>query len=217
MRWAGLRGCAGDRPREDPGDASSPFLRNPLVRIWKPRQRESSIDRTQARVAERSRPRHHEDEHAPRQPERPAALRLGRTIFLLASVALSLGTLLVACTDQRPKGKPTLTTQAGDLAWNLWLEPDPPRQDGNVVWVAVEDAQGIPVETAEVRLRYRMPAMGTMPEMKGRGDVVVAGAGLYRVRSRLPHGRHLDPGPRRHEAEYPECRRWAPPSSSRSS
>lgn len=118
----------------------------------------------------------------------PAAPWHGRTSFLVASMALSLGTLLVACTDQQPEGKPILTTQAGELEWSLWLEPNPPRQEGNILWVAVEDAQGSRLEGAEVGLRYRMPAMGTMPEMKGEGDVTAAGAGLYRAALDLPMG-----------------------------
>jgi len=105
------------------------------------------------------------------------------------ALAVALGALLaVACGEDAPEGEPTLTTRAGALAWRLWLEPDPPRQEGNTLFVAVADAQGSPVEEAELEVRFRMPAMGAMPEMRGRGEVAPAGPGLHRVALDFPMG-----------------------------
>jgi len=106
----------------------------------------------------------------------------------LTLLAALLGAWLVACGEGAPQGEPTLVTRAGELTWNLWLEPDPPRQEGNTLWLAAEDAEGNPLEGAEVALRYRMPAMGAMPEMKGRAEVAPAGDGLYRLGLDFPMG-----------------------------
>jgi len=116
------------------------------------------------------------------------AQRPRRWIWMLALLAAPVGGWLLACGDGPPQGEPTITTRAGELAWNLWLEPDPPRQEGNTLWLAAEDAQGNPLEGAEVALRYRMPAMGAMPEMKGQAEVAPAGDGLYRLGLDFPMG-----------------------------
>jgi len=86
-----------------------------------------------------------------------------------------------ACAGGRPQGEPLLSTRAGALAWDLWLDPDPPRQTGNALWLKVVDAAGGPVEGAEVALDYRMPAMGAMAEMRGKGEVTDARQGFYRM------------------------------------
>jgi len=89
--------------------------------------------------------------------------------------------LLAACGEQPPEGEPTVTTRAGALTWTLSVEPDPPRQQGNTLWLDLEDARGEPVTGADVRLRTRMPAMGAMPEMRGTGEVSEAGDGRYQI------------------------------------
>jgi hypothetical protein len=86
-----------------------------------------------------------------------------------------------ACTGGRPEGEPLLATRAGELGWSLWLDPDPPRQEGNTLWVEVRNAAGEAVEGAEVTLGYLMPAMGAMAEMRGKGDVAETSEGLYRI------------------------------------
>jgi len=123
------------------------------------------------------------------------ARRPGRWIWMLALLAAPVGGWLIACGDGPPQGEPTITTRAGTLAWSLWLEPDPPRQKGNTLWLVAEDAQGDPLEGAalegaEVALRYRMPAMGAMPEMKGQAEVRPSPSqgGLYRLALDFPMG-----------------------------
>lgn len=113
-----------------------------------------------------------------------------RTNFRRSAAAGALAGLLAiagACAGDRPEGEPLLTTGAGDLSWSLWLDPNPPQQEGNTLWVEVKDARDEPVEGADVTLEYLMPAMGTMPEMRGKGEVE-AGDGFYRIALDLPMG-----------------------------
>jgi hypothetical protein len=100
------------------------------------------------------------------------------------AAAAGLGAILFlagACTGGRPGGEPLLTTRAGDLGWKLWLEPDPPRQKGNTLWLEVQESSGVAVEGAEVTFEYQMPAMGAMPEMRGKGEVAEVGEGFYHI------------------------------------
>lgn len=107
---------------------------------------------------------------------------------VLATAVLTLALIAGGCAGGGPESEPLVTTQAGDLTWSLWLDPDPPRQEGNTLWLEVEDAGSEPVEGAEVSLAYLMPAMGAMAEMRGEGDVQEVGDGRYRVRLDLPMG-----------------------------
>ncbi|MFL5310623.1 MAG: efflux RND transporter periplasmic adaptor subunit [Myxococcales bacterium] len=70
---------------------------------------------------------------------------------------------------------------AGDLLVQLKLDPDPPRAGANVLHLELMDAQGKPVDGAQLGFIYDMPAMGAMPEMKGGGDVKAMGGGKYDV------------------------------------
>lgn len=108
-----------------------------------------------------------------------------------AAAAALAGLLLVAgaCAGGgRPSGEPLLATEAGELSWKLWLDPDPPRQEGNTVWIQIEDGAGEPVEGAAVTLEYLMPAMGAMAEMRGEGEVSHEGDGFYRIGLDFPMG-----------------------------
>ena len=85
--------------------------------------------------------------------------------FAAAGLALLL-LVAGACAGGGPEGEPLLTTEAGELSWKLWLDPNPPRQEGNSLWIEVTDAAGEPVEDAEGAVEYLMPAMGAMAEMR---------------------------------------------------
>lgn len=69
-----------------------------------------------------------------------------------------------------PKGD-AIGTTAGGLRIEARLEPDPPREKGNTLELHVKDQDGEPVRDAEVEVEYSMPAMGAMPEMRGKADV----------------------------------------------
>jgi Cu(I)/Ag(I) efflux system membrane fusion protein len=111
--------------------------------------------------------------------------RLARAFAGGALPALLL--LAAACGGaQRPSGEPLHTGRSGGLSWNLWLRPDPPQQKGNAVWVEVLGADGKPAQDAAVTLVWDMPAMGSMPEMRGDAAVSREGEGLFRVAFDLP-------------------------------
>jgi Cu(I)/Ag(I) efflux system membrane fusion protein len=63
----------------------------------------------------------------------------------------------------------------------LSLDPDPPRAGDNVLNVELRDAQGKPIDGAQIGFVYDMPAMGSMPEMKGGGDVKAMSGGKYQI------------------------------------
>ncbi len=109
--------------------------------------------------------------------------RAAMSAVLLAAALFQI----TACgAARRPSGEPLLTTRAGEISWDLWLSPDPPRQKGNVLWLQIRGAQGHPVVGAELGSGYLMPAMGAMAEMRGQGDVTEQGEGLYRVAFDFP-------------------------------
>jgi Cu(I)/Ag(I) efflux system membrane fusion protein len=75
---------------------------------------------------------------------------------------------------------------AGELALELALKPDPPRQERNALVVVVKDEGGAPIDDADVAVEYRMPAMGAMSEMTGTAKVDTRGGGEYRAVFDLP-------------------------------
>ena len=97
-----------------------------------------------------------------------------RTRTYLAVLSLLAGG---ACS----KAPPPRTTTAGDLSVALALEPDPPTTGDNTLLVTLKDASGKPVDGAHLAFQYNMPAMGSMPEMKGGGETKAMGGGRYRV------------------------------------
>ncbi len=76
--------------------------------------------------------------------------------------------------------------QAGPLAIEASIEPDPPRQKGNALHLTIAARDGSPVAGAEVRVQYVMPAMGAMAEMRGAADVADRGGGRFEARFDLP-------------------------------
>jgi Cu(I)/Ag(I) efflux system membrane fusion protein len=76
---------------------------------------------------------------------------------------------------------------AGSFMVEAALRPDPPKEKGNSLLVEVLDAAGKPVEDAELTVTYVMPAMGSMPEMRGTANVT-HDDGTYKARFDLPMG-----------------------------
>jgi len=60
--------------------------------------------------------------------------------------------------------------------------PDPPKTGDNQLEATVKDAQGKPIDDAEVSVQFFMPAMPTMnmPAMKSDAKLAPAGGGVYR-------------------------------------
>ncbi len=79
-----------------------------------------------------------------------------------------------------------VTAQAGALAIEASIAPDPPRQKGNTLHLAIAGKDGAAVEGAEVRVQYVMPPMGAMAEMRGAAQVSEKGRGGYDARFDLP-------------------------------
>src|SRR5437764_1345558 len=70
---------------------------------------------------------------------------------------------------------------AGDMLVELQLDPDPPRAGDNILHVDLMDAQGKPIDGAQLGFVYDMAAMGSMPEMKGGGDIKTMSGGKYAI------------------------------------
>lgn len=78
------------------------------------------------------------------------------------------------------------TARVGDLTVELALDPDPPRTGENRLIVGLKDQAGEPIEGAALAFVWDMPAMGSMPEMKGIGQVKASPGGRYLVTYPLP-------------------------------
>ncbi|HEY4187550.1 MAG TPA: efflux RND transporter periplasmic adaptor subunit [Polyangia bacterium] len=92
---------------------------------------------------------------------------------LSAFVTISVGFTL--------RAGPHQVVRAGALAVELSNAPDPPQAGENELLVAIADASGKPVDGATLAFVWDMPAMGSMPEMKGAGTVKARGGGRYAV------------------------------------
>ncbi|HEY1907410.1 MAG TPA: FixH family protein, partial [Myxococcaceae bacterium] len=85
---------------------------------------------------------------------------------------LALVLVLALACSKPPTGQ---SVSAGDLKVDLVLDPDPPTTGDNRLLVTVRDSAGKPVDGARFAFEYDMPAMGSMPEMKGDGTTHALG------------------------------------------
>lgn len=95
----------------------------------------------------------------------------------IARVGLAGLLLLSACAKKDTSD----ALHAGDMLVRVSVDPDPPRAGDNILKVELQDAQGKPIDGAQLGFIYDMPAMGAMPEMKGGGDVKAMGGGKYQI------------------------------------
>jgi Cu(I)/Ag(I) efflux system membrane fusion protein len=95
----------------------------------------------------------------------------------IARLGLTALLLLATCTKKEPSN----ALHVGDMLVRLSLDPDPPRAGENILNVELQDAQGRPIDGAQLGFVWDMPAMGSMPEMKGGGDVKALGGGKYQI------------------------------------
>ncbi len=98
-----------------------------------------------------------------------------RKLALILALVL-VGFVAASCA----KPKPT-TVKAGDFDVQVAIDPDPPTTGENRLRISIRDESGKPVDGAQIAFDYDMPAMGTMPEMKGGGEVKAEGGGRYTV------------------------------------
>jgi Cu(I)/Ag(I) efflux system membrane fusion protein len=89
-----------------------------------------------------------------------------------------LAGMLLGAACARPKQE---TASVGDLRIGVAVEPDPPRAGDNQLLLTITDASGRPVDGARIAFQDDMAAMGSMPEMKGGGDVKALPGGRYQI------------------------------------
>src|SRR5688572_8881676 len=111
----------------------------------------------------------------------------GRRTRAARAVLLALLAMAAGCRRGGGEGAPAVATSGG-VRIEARLSPDPPREKNNVLLLEIRDARGEAVSGAEVAVRYRMPAMGTMAEMRGDAEVREEREGRYRARFDLPMG-----------------------------
>ncbi len=101
----------------------------------------------------------------------------------IARLGLAAVLMFAACAKKKDHEG---ALHVGDMLVRLSLDPDPPRAGDNVLNVELRDAQGKPIDGAQLGFVYDMPAMGSMPEMKGGGDAKAMGGGKYQITYPLP-------------------------------
>jgi Cu(I)/Ag(I) efflux system membrane fusion protein len=124
--------------------------------------------------------------------KRTRIIKLAIVVAVLAVLAVVAGPHLIAWFTGEPTGggatsKMTRAT-AGAFTVEAALRPDPPKEKGNTLVVRVLDANGKPVEGADITVTAVMPAMGSMPEMRGTAQVSPKGDGRYEARFDLAMG-----------------------------
>lgn len=123
---------------------------------------------------------------------RARIIKLAVIVVVVGLVAVFGGRYLVEWFTGRSVGSGSaskvVTASAGSFTVEASLRPDPPKEQGNTLAIRVLDASGNPVDGAEVALAYVMPAMGSMREMRGSGQVSSKGGGRYEARFDVPMG-----------------------------
>lgn len=92
----------------------------------------------------------------------------------------------LGCRTTVPEFDGAAASSAGDLAVRARFDPDPPRTEGNTVWLDVR--RGDAPVTEGVAVEATMPAMGAMPEMRAKAEVEAVAPGVYKARFDLPMG-----------------------------
>lgn len=115
---------------------------------------------------------------------------IGATLVMLVLAAVFHRRLIAWFSGEPAAGAvsaPSVSTAGG---WKLAtsIEPDPPREKGNRIRVAITDGTGKAVAGAKVSVTYDMPAMGSMPEMKSTFAATEGAAGTYEATFDLPMG-----------------------------
>lgn len=67
---------------------------------------------------------------------------------------------------------------------SIW--PDPPREGNNTLIIKVKDANGMPIEKAQVEMHYETPTMPGMAGIKGDVKAVEENKGIYKTNVNLP-------------------------------
>lgn len=123
---------------------------------------------------------------------RGTIIKLVVVVGLLAIGAVFGGRHLIAWFTGEDVGRGATSkverASAGAFEIEAALRPDPPKEKGNTLVVHLTDQAGKPILDADVAVTYVMPAMGSMPEMRGTAEVSEEGDGRYDARFDLPMG-----------------------------
>jgi Cu(I)/Ag(I) efflux system membrane fusion protein len=122
--------------------------------------------------------------------KRARIIKLAIIVGVLGLIAVFGGRHLIAWFTGEPSGETSKATRttAGSFTIEAALRPDPPKEKGNTLVVRVLDANGKPVDGADLTVTAVMPAMGSMPEMRGTAQVSSKGDGRYDARFDLAMG-----------------------------
>lgn len=77
-------------------------------------------------------------------------------------------------------GTTELPYRSGPYRLDVSIEPATPRVGENVLSVVLRNADGEPLENAEIKVVAEMPAMGAMPAMQAPAEMMQIEPGLYR-------------------------------------
>lgn len=119
---------------------------------------------------------------------RIATLAIAGAVVVAAAI---LHRPLIAWFTGRPIGGSAgaaATVTAGTWRFEVALDPDPPREQGQKLHATIHEGAGAPIEGADVEVTYDMPAMGAMAEMKSSVKATAAGGGRYDAAFDLPMG-----------------------------
>lgn len=122
---------------------------------------------------------------------RAKIIKLVVGLGVLTALLFFTGPRLIAWfTGDSSNGTPSKTTKAtaGALVIEAAMRPDPPKEKGNRMLLRVLDSGGKPIDGADVTVTHVMPAMGSMPEMRGTASVSAKSEGRYEARFDLPMG-----------------------------
>lgn len=106
-------------------------------------------------------------------------------IVLFVSTACSGGASSRAASEGARATTAAAPATVGALSIDLRTEPDPPTPGRPEFFITVKDADGQPVENADVTLGYEMT---TMSMGLSSGKASDTGGGVYAIKSSLDHG-----------------------------
>jgi Cu(I)/Ag(I) efflux system membrane fusion protein/cobalt-zinc-cadmium efflux system membrane fusion protein len=109
-------------------------------------------------------------------------IKEGELVATGAAFFLDSESQLHAATQGYEPATPSGAAAAAQIDIAFRTTPDPPRIGDNQMEVGVKDANGKPVDGADVSVQFFMPAMPTMnmPAMRNETKLAPAGGGVYR-------------------------------------
>ncbi len=104
-------------------------------------------------------------------------LATDRAEMPIAAGGVSIGNSGAADMNAADSGLPRY--QAGDLEIAVDIDPGTARVGDNKIMIELRDADGQPIDNADIDAFAQMPAMGAMPAMRAPADLKMTGPGQY--------------------------------------